>query len=97
MDRQAALAVVFAAIDVVNGLRKPEDAIARKPDVLLAGEGGPLDSLAIITMALSIERKVAELTGQEVSLLDENDFESQIDAFRTPSTIANLVLEKLNG
>ena len=97
MDRQAALSVVFGAIDVVNGLRKAEDAIARQPDVLLAGEGGPLDSLALITLALSVERKVAEITGKEVSLLDQTDFENQIGAFRTPSTIADLVVEKLNA
>ena len=60
MDLPTALDVVYNAIDVVNDLRQANDQIARTPDVALAGEGGCLDSLALATLILAVERRVAE-------------------------------------
>lgn len=95
MDFQLALDTVYKGLEVVNLIRPVEDAISPAPDVTLTGEGGSLDSLALITMTLAIERRVDETTGQQISLLGDSDFESQLQAFRTPSTIAGLILEKL--
>ena len=95
MDFELALDAVYKAIGVVNSMRPAEDAISTRPDVILVGEGGSLDSLAIITMALSIERTVTEVSGQDISLLGDADIESQLAAFRTPSSIAGLIIEKL--
>ena len=97
MNFQLALDVVYRAIDAVNFMRLAEDAVSRRPDVILAGEGGCLDSLALVTLVLAIERRVVEITGEEISLLGESDFESQLDAFRTPSALADLIMEKSEG
>jgi hypothetical protein len=96
MDFQVALDVVYDALNVVNSIRPAEDAVSRSPDVVLAGDGGCLDSLGLVTMTLSIERRVAEITGQDISLFNDDDFESQLASLRTPSTIAQLILEKLS-
>ena len=95
MDYESALNTVYKSLDVVNSLRPAKDAIQPSVDVTLVGESGGLDSLALITMALTIERSVNETTGQQISLLNDSDFEAQLSAFRTPSTIASLILEKL--
>jgi hypothetical protein len=95
MDFQRALAEVYKSLEVVNSLRPTDDAIAPSPDVVLVGDGGRLDSLALITMVLAIEREVGESAGRQISLFNESDFESQLTSFRTPKMIAGLILEKL--
>jgi hypothetical protein len=94
MEFQLALDVVYKGLESVNALRSPEAAVSLTPDVILAGEGGNLDSLELVTLVLAIERRVRELTGQEVSLLDGDDFEHQLPAFRNPSLLADLIVEK---
>lgn len=95
MDHQQALEVVYSALDLINALRSQEDVIALAPDVVLSGEDGVLDSLALTTLILSIENRVQDLTGQEVSLIGEGDMESELEAFRTPTTLAQAILKKL--
>ena len=95
MDLSMALTLVYQAIDTVNDLRPADDQIAKTPDVALTGENGRLDSLALATLVLAVERKVAEITGAEIALLDEAEFDPQFTRFATPTTLAALILEKL--
>jgi hypothetical protein len=95
MDLPKAMEVVYHAIDMVNDLRSENDQVAKAPDVVLAGEGGCLDSLALATLILAVERRVADLSGQEVTLLDESEFDPQFTRFASPSALAALIVEKL--
>lgn len=89
-----ALAIVYGAIEELNDLRPPDRALPIRPDVPLAGEGGSLDSLEIMTLALAIERGMTAATGREIPLLDAAELDLQLPAFRTPSSLASLVLSK---
>ena len=95
MDFDRALSTIYAALDAVNEIRPSDDAIVPAPDLVLAGDEGVLDSLGLTTLILSVENRIYDLTGREVSLLQESDFESQLAAFRTPSTLAELIVEKM--
>ena len=95
MDMQTAFDIVYHAIDLINDLRQADDQIAKTPEVVLAGEGGCLDSLALVTLILGIERRVSEITGREIALLDESNFDPQFTRFSTPSVLASLLIEKL--
>ena len=53
MNLLLALDVVYQAVDSVNLMRRPEEAIPRVPEVILVGEGGCLDSLALATLLLA--------------------------------------------
>jgi hypothetical protein len=46
-------------------------------------------------MILTVERRVAEVTGREVGLLDENHFDGEMTRLETPAAFAKLILEKL--
>lgn len=97
MDHAAALQLVYESIDVANDLRRADDQIPKAPDVHLVGADGRLDSLALATLLLAIERKVEEATGVSLYLLDdtESDQETQVNRLATPDTLAGLILEKL--
>jgi acyl carrier protein len=79
----------------VNEIRPPNQRVPEEPDVVLVGEEGLLDSLALTTLILSLENKLSEKTGQDVSLMLETDFDTLSRQFRTPRAIAELIAEKL--
>ena len=94
MDEPTALAAIYDAIDLVNDLRRADDQLAKTPGEGLAGEGGRLDSLALATLVLAIERRIEDDCGREISLLDEAA-DGGFARFATPATLAQLIVEKL--
>ena len=97
MDHQTALQLVYDAIDTANELRRADDQIEKTPDERLVGAGGRLDSLALATLLLAVERRVEDETGQSISILDESteDLEAQMSRLETPHALAALVVAEL--
>jgi hypothetical protein len=91
MEAQAGLSLVYEALRRVNQIRPPEAQVPEDPDVVLVGDKGLLDSMAVTVMIVALEDLVREKTGQEVSLLQEADFEVLTQRFRTPRVIAELI------
>jgi hypothetical protein len=94
VDLRTALDLVYEAIENLNPLRSPDNPVSLRPNVVLMGESGCLDSLELITLVLAIERRVLELTGRGVSLLDGLDIESQLRALHNPSSLADLIVAR---
>ena len=94
IDIRVALEVVYEAIKEVNSFRSPSDIVPLRPDVLLVGESGCLDSMEMTTLVLAVERRILEMAGRQVSLLDGADFESELNAFHSPSSLADLIVAK---
>lgn len=87
------LALIYGCIDDINELRMPEDAVDKRPDVVLVGEGGCLDSLALTMLILNVERQASRISGKEISLLDGRELEDNLARFTTPAALAELVTE----
>lgn len=92
MDNTTALEIVFEAIDVVNGLRLEDEQVPRDPEVILVGPGGALDSLALVTLILSVETGVKEATGVDIVMWDNVEFGDNLERIRTPEAIAKTVI-----
>ncbi len=71
MDREGARRVVYEAIDVVNHQLPRERRLAKSPDTVIVGAGGPLDSLGIVTFVVALEEKASDALGRPVTLLDD--------------------------
>jgi hypothetical protein len=93
MDRAAALVLVYQAIDIVNGLRPAGEQLPKSPDVILTGDQGLLDSLALTTLVLSLERIVRESTGRDVDLLRDSGPDDELVMLRSPAALADMILE----
>ncbi|WP_431204214.1 hypothetical protein ACQ86E_03545 [Bradyrhizobium betae] len=91
------LALVYGCIDEINDLRPPEEAIEKRPDVLLVGEGGSLDSLALTMLILNLERQASKLSDKEISLLDGRELEDNLARFSTPAALVELVEEAVGS
>jgi hypothetical protein len=93
-EGQDYLLLVYDALRRVNQIRPPEEHVPEEPDVLLVGDEGLLDSLALTTLILTLENRLREKTGQDISLMQEADFNALTDQFRTPRAIAELIAGK---
>jgi acyl carrier protein len=71
MDHERVLRIVYDAIDVVNQQLPASKRLHKSPDTVIAGAGGSLDSLGIVTFVILLEEKVGEAFGTTVQLLDE--------------------------
>jgi hypothetical protein len=72
MDRDRVLHLVYEAIDVINQQLPAAKRLRKSPDTVIAGTGGVLDSLGIVTFVLTLEDKVGEATGASVQLLERD-------------------------
>jgi acyl carrier protein len=94
VDRESILDIVFRAIDAVNELRSGSEQVTKAPNVALTGANGALDSLALVTLILSIESLMSDTTGISIDLLD-SDFGEDCERLRSPEAIVELILERL--
>ena len=72
MNRDRALRIVYETIDVVNQQLPTAKRLKKSPDTVIAGAGGALDSLGIVTFVITLEDKVGEATGASVQLLERD-------------------------
>jgi hypothetical protein len=91
------LALVYRCIDDINDLRSPDEAIEKRPDVILVGEGGCLDSLALTMLILNIERQASKISGKEISMFDGRELDDDLARFATPAALAELVSEAVSS
>ncbi len=97
MNSQQALDIVFDAIDVVNRQRADDNQISKRSDVILIGDGGALDSLGFVTLILAIERRVADVVGVEIELLDGEGYGVESFDSRTASSFCDLILARISA
>jgi len=96
MDLDTALAVVYQAIDTVNGQRPADQKLPKSPDLVLVGDGGVLDSLGLVTLVLTIERKLEEAAGVEVDLIGLEALNVEASELQTPGSIAQLIVDEVS-
>jgi acyl carrier protein len=57
-------------------------------DTRLFGEGGLLDSLALVSLIVAVEQAIADRYGKDVSLADEKALSQRHSPYRTIETLA---------
>ena len=66
-----------------------------KPDTLLYGGDGGIDSLSLVRLVVAIEAAVAKQFGRRIALVDEKALSMRSSPFRTAGTLAQLLSERL--
>jgi acyl carrier protein len=85
--------VLLPLIDEVE--EEVGEEIGRDRDTILLGEGSALDSLAVVTLLVSVEEEIASRTGQEIRLVDERAMSKKASPFRTLGTLSDHICELL--
>ena len=66
----AILKTIYGCIDELNQQLPENGRLVKSAETVLAGDGGVLDSLGLITLLVDIEQVLAERHGITVALLD---------------------------
>lgn len=70
------------------------------PDTRLFGKDGLLDSMALVSMVMSLEQEIAEQFGAEIALADDKALSQKHSPFRTVGSLvayANGEIEAARG
>ena len=86
---------IMDAIDEINE-RYPEDKrLSKSVDTVLTGESGKLDSLGLVSFVVSVEERIQNDLGVNISLADEI---GNVDgALRTPEILAEHIAKELQS
>jgi acyl carrier protein len=93
--RRQVLEAIYDVIDELNESRPPSERIARAEDAMLFGSVGPLDSLGLVNLIVSLEQRLTDQVGSDVTLVDEDTLARQDQVFRTVGTLAGFVEDRL--
>ena len=86
---------IMDAIDEINERLPEEKRLSKSVDTVLTGELGELDSLGLVNFVVSVEERIQNDLGINISLADEI---GNIDgALRTPETLAEHIANELQS
>jgi len=63
--------IVDQAVDRLNELLDPENALVKSSDTILLGPGGKLDSMGFVNLVVALEEGLKSVLGLDLSLMDE--------------------------
>jgi acyl carrier protein len=87
-DKAQVTEIVFGAIGELNRELGKTQQLEKTLETVLTGEGGGLDSIAIVSFQMILEEKIGDALDTDVVL----DFEQFVDSANTePRTVDNLV------
>jgi acyl carrier protein len=67
------------------------------PDTRLFGEGGLLDSMALVSLVIAVEQAIEEKYGIGVALADEKALSQRSSPYRTIGTLASYAAGELGS
>jgi len=85
---------VYACIDQVNRMLPHEARLAKDPSTVLVGEGGVLDSLALINLLVNLEEALRSRLGLECAVLDEALLSDLEGPYRSVGQLAAWIAER---
>ena len=88
--------IIYPAMSELKEGNTELDALAFLPDTALLGSGSLLDSLALVTLIVSIEGRLADKTGVSIALANERVLSRRASPFRTVATLAAYIQELLD-
>ena len=86
---------VTEAIREVNTLRAPDDQVAESEETILVGDGGALDSLGLVNLAVALDGLLEREYGQNVGILGEMLSAADPADFRTVGLLKSFVSRRI--
>ena len=95
LSRDTALQMIERSIAELNETREPGHRMVFAEDLVLFGVGSELDSLDFVNLVAILEEGIESATGKVLTLTDSMFQEGSEQAFRTVSTLANYVADRV--
>lgn len=88
--------IIYRSIDEVNQLQPPNKRVLKSMESVLLGEKSALDSLGFINFVVTLEQKIQEEFGVQISLTEDEEFTRINSSYRTVDTFAQFLQFKLS-
>jgi len=89
--------LIIAATRELSAEQGIEIKQALGPDTRLFGEGGLLDSMALVSLVIAVEQAVEEKYDTPVALADEKALSQRSSPYRTIGTLASYAAQELSA
>lgn len=83
--------IIFEAVDEINQQLPVNQQVEKTTNAILMGEGGFLDSLALVNFSIAVESKIEGKFGVSLVLLNALSFSKEENPFRTIGNLANYI------
>ena len=87
--------IISKAIEDIND-QFDDINIQNDPNFLLLDSESSIDSVALVTLFISIETLIEESTGKEVTVVKEDSFESEATPFKSVGSLTEYIESLLN-
>jgi hypothetical protein len=87
--------LIYSVVDEVNAAQGPENQIAKRPDSILFGTGGHLDSLGLLTFVLGVEQRMQSAGHASLTLTDEQSMADVPTAFRSIDQLTDYLAKRI--
>lgn len=91
------LACIFEAMDEVVGLHPQYGPLEKAPDTPLFGSASRLDSLGLVNLIVAVEERLHKTLGVSLTLADERAMSRRQSPFRTVSSLAEYIDERMGA
>jgi acyl carrier protein len=86
--------VFYACIDSVNRLQPSNAQLVKEPDSVLVGDGGVLDSLALITLLVELEDALRTKLAVECPLIEDDLLADAQGPYRSIANLTEWIAER---
>lgn len=87
--------LIYRAIDRVNEILAPDEAVRKSPETELMGDAHAFDSMGFVTFMAALEDNISRATGREISVVDTM-FADDADRW-TVDTLARRIAELVDA
>lgn len=89
--------LIYRAVESQNALRSEPLDTSRGIETLLFGEGGQLDSMALVSLIVSVEEEVESQFGVNLILASDRAMSARRSPFATVGSLADYVEALMSG
>jgi acyl carrier protein len=97
LNQEAVLALVLETVRAYRLAMNAQGEEAIEPDTSLFGSGGALDSIGLVSVVIELEQKLSDLSGNDVSLMNDRAMSRSHNPFRTSRALAEYAHGQLSG
>lgn len=96
LDKDRVVALIFEAIGELNQTRAGSRQVPCSVSTPLFGSQSVLDSLGLVNLIVGVEARIADETGEAITLADEKAMSQRNSPFRSVDALSDYVLALLN-
>lgn len=97
MNHESILALVLETVRAYRLAMNAEGQEVIEPDTSLFGPDGALDSIGLVSVVIELEQKLSDLSGNDVSLMNDRAMSRSHNPFRTPRALAEYAHGQLSA